>query len=180
MENINSSVRQKEADPLRSLKKRISHIRALPVSIALILLATVTLPLPVKISHTFSGIRWESGDMQTEEECEVTVDGWYYRYLLKDNIFKGSIRFSASEGTASFYVPEAALCRGALYEDRGGSLTVYDAARNQMRTLGSVAVSGNFREIFIHSEEGNFSAPAGNRSEAVELAEELTTEEWWY
>lgn len=172
--------RSKGDDPLRSDKKRIHAKRALPVSAALILLIAMIFPLPIKIDQTVSGIYWESGGGPLEKECEVAVDGWYYRYLLKDNVFKGNILFSTADGTVSYDVPNAVLHRDAMYGDRGGSVTVYDAEQNRMRALGYIAVSGNFKEIFIHTEEGNISAPAGSRSDAMELAKELATGEWWY
>ena len=160
--------------PLHPFKKRALHKRAVLVSAAMILFIALVFPLPVRINRTLSGIRWESGDGQTEEECAVTVEGWYYRYLLKDNTFSGEIRFSTEDGSVScYYSPNVTLYRGTMYEDRGGSLMVYDAALNQVRPLGYVAVSGNFKKIFIHSEEGSFSAPAADRSEAMELAKEL-------
>lgn len=175
----NAAVRLKEADPLRSFKKRIQCIRALAVSALLVLILLMTVPMPVRINRTISGIRWENGNTQTAEECRVTVNGWYYRYLLKDNIFKGDISFTTAKGTVSYDVPRAAISRGVMYEDQGGSMTVYDGTQNRMRSLGYVAVSGNFKEIFIHSEEWNFSAPAGDRVEALELADQLTTGEWY-
>ncbi|MCM1543341.1 MAG: hypothetical protein NC121_19070, partial [Blautia sp.] len=113
------------------------------------------------------------------EECRVTVDGWYYRYLLKDSFFKGDIRFTTAEGTVSYHVPNMTLRRDAMYRDRGGAATVYDAALNRMRALGYMAVTGNFKEIFIRSEEWNFAAPAGNLEDALELAEGLTVGEWY-
>lgn len=175
----NAIVRLKEADPLRSFKKRIQCIRTLAISALLILILLMTVPLPVRINHTVSGIRWENDRTQTAEECQVTVDGWYYRYLLKDNIFKGDISFATAKGIVSYYVPQAAISRSSMYADRGGSMTVYDGTLNRMKPLGYVAVSGNFKEIFIRSEEWNLSAPAGNRDEAIELADQLTTGEWW-
>ena len=175
----NAAVRLKEAEPLRSFKKRIQRIRALAVSALLIFILLMTVPLPVRINRTIGGVRWENGNTQTAEECQVTVKGWYYRYLLKDNMFKGDISFTTAEGTVFYDVPDAVIGRGAMYADRGGSMTVYDGTQNRMRALGYVAVSGNFKEIFIHSEEWNFSAPAGNHGEAIELADELTTGEWY-
>ena len=175
----NAAVRLKEAEPLRSFKKRIQRIRALAVSALLVLILLMTVPLPVRINRTIGGVRWENGNTQTAEECQVTVKGWYYRYLLKDNILKGDIRFTTAEGTVSYDGPRAVISRGAMYADRGGTMMVYDGTQNRMRSLGYVAVSGNFKEIFIHSEEWNFSAPAENRGEAMELADELTTGEWY-
>ncbi|MCM1063633.1 MAG: zf-HC2 domain-containing protein [Eubacterium sp.] len=175
----NAAVRLREAAPLRSLKKRLQRKRALLVSAALILLILAIVPLPVRISRTLDGVRWEGGTGQPLEECRVTVDGWYYRYLLKDSFFKGDISFTTAEGTVSYHVPNVTLGRDAMYRDRGGSATVYDAAPNRMRALGYLAVTGNFKEIFIRSEEWNFAAPAENLEEALELAGELTVGEWY-
>lgn len=175
----NAAVRLQEANPLRALKKRIQRIRALAVAALLVLILLLAVPLPVRVDRTLSGILWKSGDGQWQEECQVTVDGWYYRYLMRDNIFKGNISFTTADGTVSCHAPNAAFHRDAMYGDRGGPVTVYDGSLNRMKALGYVAVSGNFQEIFIHAEEWNFSAPAGDRSEALELAQELMAGEWY-
>lgn len=175
----NVFVRLKEAEPLRSFKKQIRRIRVLTISALLILILLLIVPIPVRINHTLDGVFWESDSMQMTAACQVTVDGWYYRYLVKDNIFKGDIYFKTTMGTASYHAPNTVLGRGSIYEDRGGVATVYDPAVNRMRALGYFAVSGNFKEIFIHSEEWNLSAPAGDLGEAAELKEKLTVGDWY-
>lgn len=167
----NVAVRLNEAKPLRSFKKRIWQKRTFLVFAVLIFFLLMTVPMPIRVNRTLNGICWETND-GTAEECTITVEGWYYRYLLKENIFKGDIRFSSAGGTVSYHAPNAALYRSPMYGDRGGEITVYDPARNQMRSLGYIAVSGNFQKISIysHSEQWHFSAPAGDYSEAVELA----------
>lgn len=172
----NVTVRLKDAAPLRSLKKQILRKGVLTVMVIALLALFLTLPLPVRINRTMDGIRW--ADDGAPEKCTVTVEGWYYWYLFKDHIFKGAISFAAADGVTSYSVPNAALCREEMYEDRGGSVMVYDAAQNRMRPLGYLAVSGNFKELFIFSAEWSLSAPAGNLDEAKELAEELTNMVW--
>lgn len=172
----NIRVRLQDASPLHSLRKRIRRKMALALSVLAVLLLILTLPFPVRVSRALDGIRWEDGGGQ--EACTVTVDGWYYRYLFRNNIFKGNITFTTTDGAVSYSVPNAALGREAMYADRGGPLTVYDAGQNRMHSLGYLAVSGNFRKLFLYSGEWSLSAPAGNLGEAQELAEELTNMVW--
>lgn len=173
----NVSVRLEEAEPLRAFKKRMQRVRMLLVSAALIIFVMMTVPLPLRIHHTLNGIRWESGG-ELSDECEVTVEGWYYYYILdliKDNVFKGDITVATANETASYIAPHVTLYHNSMYEGsvRVGTLTVYDPELNQMRPLGNIAVSGSLKEFFIQSQEWNISAPAANHAEAEELAEKL-------
>lgn len=126
----NASVRLAEAQPLRTYKKRIQRAKMLLVSAVLILLVATMVPLPRRIDHTFQGIRWESEGAQLAEKCEVTLDGWYYHYLVnwvRDDVFKGDIILAgdgdtlswhtADGGTLSWYAPNVTLRRDSSYAD---------------------------------------------------------------
>lgn len=54
---------------------------------AMFIIAAVVIclvPFPVKIDRTMEGIRLENSEDRSFEDCSVTVEGWYYRYLLRD------------------------------------------------------------------------------------------------
>ena len=131
-------------------------------------------PFPVKIDRTMEGIRLENSEDRSFEDCSVTVEGWYYRYLLRDNTFKGDISFSVNGETCSYCAPNISLCRSPLYRGKMGPAAVYDAALNQMVILGDIVITGNFKEVLIRSSEWEIVSPAENYEEAVNLTEKLT------
>ena len=67
------------------------HIRAriIRIVIALVLVAAAvcTLPLPWRVNRELEGYRWTRGNVV--QPMTVHVEGWYLRFLLRENLFYG-------------------------------------------------------------------------------------------
>lgn len=159
-------------------KKCMVVVKVLLVFAALALF----IPLPRKIDRTLEGIRWKDGEEQSVEECTVTVEGWYFCYLFRDNAFKGDIEISGIEETSGEhnFVVDLQL-RRHLYNFDGqvGELWFYVGSENKLQPMGTMVISGAFQEVFIlnlrPADEGWLvSAPAENRQDALELGEKMT------
>lgn len=145
--------------------------KCLNIIVIVVVLALIIyfVPLPKKIDQSTNGVFWANANDHITRDCEVTVNGWYYCYLIKDNVFKGDISFFVADKMSSYLVPNMSLYKSPLYKGKTGALTVYDAQTNQMDFLGQITISGAFKEIFIQSEEWNIFTPAGDLEEALRL-----------
>ena len=150
--------------------------RGMYVIVAVILLAAAAyiVPLPLKVNASLQGIQWEneSGSLAAEK-CTVKAEGWYYCYLLKDDIFKGSIRLSCSDKSQNNDILELSF-RTSQYGGKSSAFWIYNKKENRVESLGEIMVQGAFKSVLISLNEGGMvSAPAENRDEAVALALEL-------
>lgn len=152
------------------MKNKVAIVVVLAVLICLI-------PFPIRINRTLNGIYWENTGDQLFEYCTVTMQGWYYRYLVKRDVFKGDISFSMTDETYTYYAPRLSLSRDPMHKGKTGSAAVYDATLNQMISLGDITIFGNCKEILIQSGEWNICSPAETFEEAVKLANETVAEE---
>ncbi len=156
---------------------KVSVKKAFYLIIIVIFLAAAAyiVPLPLKVNTSLQGIQWEneSGSLLAEK-CTVKAEGWYYFYLLKDDIFKGSIRISCSNKSQNNDALELTFCNTSQYGGKSAQFWIYNKEENRVETLGEIVVQGAFKSVLISSNEGGMvSAPAENRDEAVALALEL-------
>ncbi len=151
--------------------------RAASVIVAVVLLAAAVyiVPLPLKVNILLEGVQWENeGGSQLAEKCTVKAEGWYYCYLLKDDVFKGSIRILCSDKSLDNDILELSFGRYPGYGGKAASLWIYNKEENRVESLGEIVVKGAFQSVLIELNEGGMvSAPAENRDEAVALASEL-------
>lgn len=161
-------------------KKIITPVIILAIVAALVCI----LPLPVKIDTTLSGIRWENGNSDYSEDAEITVRGTYYRYLFRDNTFKGEISVSGLEGMEFGSSSKLRLANAAEVNAKYGSLLYYSNKKNAFAMAGSIAVDGAFNGIVILLNENTYgeyqiiTAPAADRETAVGLAADIMGELW--
>lgn len=158
--------------------------KAVVIGLLICIALAALLPLPVRINRTLEGIRWKNGQEQTAEECTVTVSGWYYRYLFRNNVFKGDIQISGVEGTdpANGFLLDMEMGRNSLFRRQTGYMPYYVKSKNAVQSMGTLVISGNFKEVLwlepVYSESDDagwlVSAPAETRKGAVELGNKLT------
>lgn len=153
-----------------SLKKIIYIIIS-----AFILLAVCTLPLPVNIDKTLSGIQWRDGELGYSENVNMKIKGIYKIYLFRSNKFQGHITFSNIERSQIKYSQMFDL---HLYKSRSNSGFLGYAVKGPQGdiSVGWISVKGLFDKILIKLKDMNeayISAPAKDRHEALEVAVEV-------
>lgn len=154
------------------------HARCI-IIVLLILGAIISLvPFPTSVNVTYSGVQWKVGNNDYSETVEITAKGTYYRYLFKENKFKGHIYLSNYPKTAA---ENSELYEITFPESPFGGTMRYITSGGKIEIFGNIYVEGNFQKILIHAwgadEEGSaglfIAAPALNRQSANELAEEV-------
>ena len=145
------------------------------IVVVLLAVAAYIVPLPLKVNTLLEGVQWEKeSGSQLAEKCTVKAEGWYYCYLLKDDIFKGNIHISCSDKSLDNDILELSFCMYPQYGGKSAQLWIYNKKENRVESLGEIVVKGAFKSIVIWlNEDGMVSAPAENRNEAVGLATKL-------
>lgn len=166
--------------------------------VVLLAIAFYLIPLPVKVDTSLEGIYWiDESDSQTannglpadnsqtadnsrlEENCTVKAEGWYYFYLFKDDVFKGSIHVSCGERSADNnlldlkfgHILDLKFSHQYGFQGKVASFTIFNDEMNQVDTAGELVIDGAFKRVFIYlSKYGMVTAPAKDRKEAVDLA----------
>lgn len=129
---------------------------------AVLLLAALVciFPLPSRVSRTVTAVEFSLLDPSLENIYEVQIDGWYYRYLLRDDVFKGEIRTPAlpeSGADGKDTVAEMwalSFARDAFFQNAVLGYWLYTGQAGGAPTisslfLGDVYVHGNFRDALI-------------------------------
>lgn len=153
------------------MRKRI--IISACVALVIVLLVCI-LPFPQRIDKTLSGIRWQDG-ITMSSDVELSVRGWYFRYLLRDgkDHFKGIMTYDERE--IDIYLPITDI---PDMDSKCGTGMFYNSDKNRMDSFGPVYVLGSFDKVFIDSSSelppALMSFPAETRDEAQDIANELT------
>lgn len=143
-------------------------ITAAAIIIVLALLVCL-LPFPQRINKSLSGVCWYSGSSPATE-TELTVKGWYFRYLLRQDYFKGTLSYDGREISTDSFV----LADTPESDSRYGTVMFYNADKNQMDSTGPIYIAGSFDRVFIDGDSALFSFPAASLDEAVSVANELS------
>ncbi|MFD2115256.1 hypothetical protein ACFSTH_07000 [Paenibacillus yanchengensis] len=141
-------------------------------------------PIEKKIDITTTGIQFRNNDPSGYfEEKEITIKGTYKQFLFgnKDDIFSGQFSVEGYD----FTFDEKYSSPHILLAPQGGHILYFTANLTESKLLGYIHSDVYLKEIMIaiRSEEPNnynnyangfvISAPAKNRAEAVEIAENL-------
>ena len=138
-------------------------------------------PWPHKIDTIMQGVQWRIGDADYSEDVSITVKGVYKQYLFKDDIFEGKISIDIYDNTLDVPIIPT------HFNDGYASL-IYQYAFNDIRSFGNLSCTPNFDQLLItvhepidgqrkgwHGDNGlNISAPANNRTQALETAKILS------
>lgn len=147
-------------------------ITAAAIIIVLALLVCL-LPFPQRINKSLSGVCWYSSTSPAEE-AELTVKGWYFRYLLRQDYFKGTLSYDGREISTERFVLFDTPERSSRY----GTVMFYNTDKNQIDAVGPIYIAGSFDSVFIDRSSGTsvklFSFPAASLDEAVAVANELS------
>lgn len=149
---------------------------------AIVLVAAVIcfVPFPIHINRAYDSIQWEAENRYVEEPCTIKVSGWYFRSLLGKSKFKGTVRLSCVEELNAHNAVEIALYRDPNYHGMVGNIWFYDNEQNKVRSLGQIILCGNFDKILYLSNDSKIvSAPANDRQSAIDVAVELTSEDFY-
>ena len=146
------------------------------VVVVLLAVAACIVPLPLKVNTLLEGVQWENeSGSQLAEKCTVKAEGWYYCYLFKDDIFKGSIRISCNDKSLDNDTLELTFCKYPQYGGKCAQLWIFDKGENRNKSLGEIVVKGAFQSVLIRLNDGAMvSVPAENRDEAISLASKLS------
>ena len=164
------------------------HIRAriIRIVIALVLVAAAvcTLPLPWRVNRELEGYRWTRGNVV--QPMTVRVDGWYLRFLLRENLFYGWFYMDGIPYMRTlhrwiewddnwFEDTDANLCTTPVYDEvlRTFRFDHYFWERDAFRQVVGRPASGTFK----------FAAPAATPDEAKALfvdliGADITWPEW--
>lgn len=155
------------------------------IAAAIVLLLLYAIPIRHKINTTYEGLQCRIGDPDYSENVSVTVDGYYYSYLFKADRFEGQIivdkydftqdgynliplRFSTSFAPLTYYK----INSGAVFHNSLGSFYCKPVLK---QGLICVYEPVNENPNGWNGENGLFiSFPAGTRSEAANIARNLT------
>lgn len=150
--------------------------RWLALFLAVVLAAAVCLlPLPRPIHVTHAALAWRCGDSTYSETTEITINGTYFDYLLKEDFFDGAI-------TASGFPETQRPLPRVSFHDGMGFLFYRGETGLLESTFGWIIMppDGSTCVIGVHEEHGwsgdtglMISAPAGSRQEAAALANRL-------
>ena len=167
--------------PNKRIRARIIRI---VVALVLVAAAVCTLPLPWRVNRELEGYRWTRGNVV--QPMTVHVEGWYLRFLLRENLFYGW-----------FYMDGVPYMRTLhrwigwddnWFEDTDANLctaAVYDEAIRDFRFGHYFWERDAFRQVVGRSDAGNFkfAAPAATPDEAKALfvdliGADITWSEW--
>lgn len=150
--------------------------RWLVLFVAVVLAAAVCLlPLPRPIHVTHAALAWRCGDSTYSEATEITINGTYFDYLLKEDFFDGAIT------VGGFPETRRPLPR-VTFHDGMGFLFYRGEAGLLESMFGWIIMppDGSACVIGVHEEHGwsgdtglMISAPAVSRQEAAALANRL-------
>lgn len=158
------------------MKKRIISVICI---LAVIFLAIYFIPLPVHVNQTFRCTKFydkRPGSKNPSDDfeiTEITVDGWYFRYLLKDNTFNGQITIPELYYTEADngFLMKTTFSKSSY---NSTSLMYYDKITNRITSAGSLYVKGNFEHILMSSGDDTYIAgPADDREAAIEIANDV-------
>ena len=148
--------------------KRTKIIAAVCTVLVIVLLVCI-LPFPQRINKTYSGVKWYNSSA-VSLNTELGINGWYFRYLFRENKFNGSLTYDNRElEVNSLYLFDSAEIPG-----KAGTIIFYNPDTNQMEQAGPIYISGSFDEVLICDDSGFISFPANNRDDAVDVAIRLT------
>lgn len=142
-------------------------------------------PWAQKIDTTIQGVQCRIGDADYSEDVSIIVKGVYKQYLVKNDIFEGTVSIDKYDSTLAIPMSTAHFHNGnasleyITYSKAGKILNIH--------TLGFLSCTPNFDRLFIgvyepidgdsKSWNGNngliICAPANNRVEALSVAKIL-------
>lgn len=155
-----------------------------------ILGAVLTLPFKRNINKKVDGIEWRMADKEYSEKVSIIINGRYSNYLLKEDVFNGSISIDKYDDINELELMEV------VFNDGIGDLTYFNIQEDGMPTMisfGFIICESDFSELIIGikepldngskswSEENGLviSTPSKNRNEAVEVYKKLVNKSEW-
>ena len=166
---------------MRNIKnKRI----IIPVIIIIFIGAAISvLPWWSDIDITLNGIQARIGDEEYTEEKEINIRGRYWRYLFRNDRFEGRVEVEGYDFTFDerMWLVQLSFQK---YKYGGASVLGYMGYANGRFLDGAVwqiYSDPSFNKVLIINSDGNegqlfISAPADNRAQAIDIANEL--ENW--
>ncbi len=145
----------------------------------LILIALCSIfPLPVPINKALTGIEISIGNHEVTED-NVIIKGIYYRYLFRDNVFKGKLQIESRDSLGKRKLLELKLSKEPYLKGKTGPLSYYDGEKNKILYSGSISVKKNFEDILIWypsrgEEERFFLSSRLDYPEAIERINDWT------
>ena len=129
-------------------KKVIQGLAGGSVVIALLCI----LPLPTRINKTVQAVEWSLHDSSIACKQEIKVDGWYFRYLFRNNTFSGMIVLPGAVESFVDNDEQVIKMEKLTFDDSpGGAVLSYRSSPNYppFHSIGEVFVDGNFSDVFI-------------------------------
>jgi len=128
-------------------------------------------PLRYKVNTTLSGIHWINNDDSYSESVNITIEGTYFRYLIRDNIFTGNMKISEKNSATSYKILKLIILKKLDFSP------VLVWQNDKFEDIGIISVDGVFDKVHINlmdkehirlSEE-NITAPASDRNSAIDV-----------
>lgn len=160
------------------MRRKICYILVIA---AIIVLAVCLLPYPAAVNCKIEGVLWNDVD-DNVETVKITIRGRYYKYLLRNNVFKGEFLVSDVNSWGMFLKDYDILKfeTEKLNEYERAGLAYYDRYQNKISWLGTITFKGNFKEFVISLDYSSgddahyyISSPSLNREEAYKLAHKM-------
>jgi len=137
-------------------------------------------PFPQYIDRELSGvcIDRETGEEMTEEK--IQIEGWYFRYLFRDYVFRGEIHIDSIDPQHDLHMTvgdmPVSFTRIVHTAGRYGVPAYYSSSQNRILSIGSYVIQGAFRQVlFMGSEESEkiMVFPAESSEDAMKILNEL-------
>lgn len=156
------------------MRRKICYILVIA---AIIVLAVCLLPYPAAVNCKIEGVLWNDVD-DNVETVKITIRGRYYKYLLRNNVFKGEFLVSDVNSWSTF-IKDYDIIKfetEKLNEYERGWLAYYDRYQNKICSFGTITFKDDFNEFVISlsyssGDEAYYyiSSPSLNREEAYEF-----------
>lgn len=155
-------------------------IRAIIIVIIILGLACFFYRIPKEFRKEYQGVYYQLGNPEFSEKVKVSFDGYLTRGLWQMDDFEGSIRIGDRELT---------MVRLRLSDDYSAAISYTNKETHDVETCGTLYtkdIKKGFTICVFKKDENNpghsswygqdgymISAPASNRSEALELSNRL-------
>ena len=135
-------------------------------AVLIIAVIVCVLPLPSSVNKTVDGV-WLR-ELAPEEPISISLNGTFYRYLVRNDKWKGTLKIPGVIEMKNDEKIELAVMRpvDGIYQ---ASVFAYDRALNRFRVFGYLFFDKEMNTVVFDLEEnigGVIAAPATNADEA--------------
>ena len=150
---------------------KVGRIRTIILITVILALAVCLLPWPGRVNVTLPGVR-TSVDGSVETDVTVTVEGWYLKYLLRQDQMKASVGIQDAETDTGTSINMDGPVLDALITEKWCTAPCYHGETNEFEVV-NLAFS-DAMDIFVLERSGRdpiYVAAANARENLPEIME---------